>query len=527
MGKKFIGFDVSSTSVGAIVYDYGVNEIVAEHSIDMDELASDVGVKTIEGMVEDGEGNFVLPGTVIAQGADRIMEELAVDDSFDNADVYGGSVSFQGHFTALLRDGIGTVLQNGDVSTPLHKQIAEYLTCDFHTWKNNTTKKETADLNEQMEVAELNVIKMAERYPASHIHKHVGTPAYNDASEIMCGNAFFSYLLTGVRSFSGPGDAAASGFVDLDSLKLDSRAMVIVAPGLENKVTEVTPPGTIIGKLSSRYQKMGFTNMSMSTGDQDNIKSAAYAIFKPGILQISLGTSYTAYIVSKKTIPGFEGNFASNDAECPYVLLLCKQNGSDSLTGVLSMHHYSKKDFDRLSRSLRCSPAGNDGKIALPWFGPEITPYAPDANGMIRNGYEQGFRADARAAAEGNAASLIHAARETLGKMGAFSGVSLVGGGGQNKELSQIWADMAGVDCYDMAKGSQAAAIGAALTAAVDYENNQPGGIRVRLQDAAKRFMLKYPAAITEHNPTTAAMYKNDFMPKYVEFEGAHSQKRK
>ena len=478
-------------------------------------------------MVENGKGNFVIPGIVIAKGAEMIIDTLANDNSFANEEVLCGSNSFQGHLTAYLKQGVTQVLQNPDPTTPLHQQLASFFTCDCPTWMNSTTKEQTERLNDLATKAGLNVIKMAERYPGPQILQRVGITAYDDASTIMCGNALWAFLLTGVPSFSGPGDAAASGFVNLETLKLDKDAMKLIAPDLERKVAEVTPPGTIIGKVSPFFQRKGFVNMGMSTSDQDNIKSGAYAIFRPDILQVSLGTSYTAYIVSKKTIAGFEGNFASNDAEYPYLLLLCKNNGSGSISGVLSMHHYSAKAFDKVTRSLRRSQPGNEGRMALPWFKPEIIPYAPHAPGFVRNNYAKGFRADIRAAVEGNAASLLYAAREKFKDMVSITGVSFVGGAKQNPEIMKIWANMAGVDCYEMAMGEDAAAIGAALTAAADYLRNQPETSSLKLTDVVSRFVEKHKPTVTTPDRDIAEMYRTKFMPAYVAFEAAHAQQRR
>jgi len=527
MGRKFIGLDFGSTSISALVYDYDKNIIVSDPQvIDMDELASSLGIRTKKGMIQQGENGYFVDGKMVAAGTEGIMGKVAGDNSFANKEVVAGSVSVQGHLNAYLREGAADAALLANPSKSLEEQMGPYFTCFCPTWQNTETTRETEHLNELMATLGLNVNKMAERYPGPQIKSRVGTPAYDDAASIICGNALVPLLMTGVMTFSGPGDAAASGFVNLDTLKLDKRAMKIIAPDLENKVEEVTPPGTLIGRVTPFFKSMGFENLDIYTSDQDNIKSGAYALFRPNMLQISLGTSYTAYVISKNYLPGFEGNFASNDSEFPYILLLCKNNGSNSITDVLAMHNYSKKDFARVSNSLRLSKHGNDGKMALPLFKNEIFPYAPEALGFVRNYEDKGFRADIRAAAEGNAASLIDAARGQFGELVDIGGVSFVGGATPNKELMEIWANMAGVDCYHMYMADHAAAIGSALTAATDYLNNQKAG-SATLQGVAQRFIEKNKPKMATPDIEVARMYREDFVPEYIRFQDQHTSRRK
>ena len=528
MAAKFIGVDASSTSITLVVYDFDQNCLISKKQIDMDELGNSLGVKLVKGMVSGPDNYYAVPGKVLAAGAQRIMQMAADDKAFSNEEVLGMSFSVQGHLTAYLKKGIVDVLRNPSLNETLDKQIHEFFTCDCPTWMNKSTVKESRRLNEQIKAKGLNVITVAERYPAPQILSRVGTSAYDDADLIIVGNAFFPFFITGVPTFSGPGDAAASGFVNLETLTLDQEAMALVADDLHQKIIEVTPSGTLIGKASPFFQAMGYTNLEVFTSDQDNIKSGAYLIFGPQIGQVSLGTSYTVSVLSKDPIPGFEGNFGSNDKEYPFLPLLCKNNGANSIERTLETYGFQRNDFKMVSEALTRTGSGNNRAMALPWFEPEIMPYAPDANGIVRQGYgKQDFETDIRAVVEGNAASMKiwadHYFKAILD--GDFEGISFAGGTTNNPQVLQVWADMFGVPGYCMYQAEDATAIGAALTAAADYFS-QHSDPEMTLQKVVTRFLEANKPYIVQPNTDAATDYKKSFIPAYREFEARHAQQR-
>ncbi len=533
MARLSFGYDASSTGHKLVALDIDAREIIATYQLDMRELASEFGFQTTEeGMVQGAnEGEYSFPGHILAEGLERVMLKAARDDSFKNEDVVAMSFSVQGHLTAyLIGDLMQTAITGGD-TRPLRELVEPYLTCECPTWKNSSTKQQSATLNGLMKERGLNVITMAERYPGSQISKRVGTEAYQNATSIMVGNALFPFFVTGVPTFSGPGDAAASGFVDLSTLRLDERAMKIIAPDLHEKVKEVTPAGSLIGRATERFRQMGFTNLNVYTSDQDNIKSSAYLIFDPGhIMPVSLATSYTASPYSKFPIPGFEGNFGSNHPDYPYMPLLCKNNGSTSLVSLLDEWGWNSKDFERISKALQATKPGNDGAMALPWFQPEIVPYAPDAHGVILHETygERLFAKDMRAAVEANAASMKNWSDHYFGDIiPGLNGIAFAGGTTNNLDVLQVWTNMFGVKGYCLQHAQNAAAVGAALTAAADYLSHQPDSPQINLSHVVASFIQANPAErVIEPDRDASAFYREVFRPAYAQFEAQHSQKR-
>ncbi len=520
-----LGGDFSSTGVTVRAVNMGTMEILDRHQIAVDEIAERMGYRTHEGMLVGPGGEYTLPGEVVVEGIETAMDMAAQQSSFRPDDVVAMSWSFQGHHTDWWTRAAMDILADPDPDVRLAEQLKGKFSCDGPTWKDASTAAETRQLNEAMAAHGRPVIVMAERFPGPQIFKRAGTPAYEDAAMITCGNATASYVITGIPSFSGPGDAAASGFVNLETLALDPESMSLIAADLHTKIRQVTHSGSEIGKASPYFQSKGFTNLRLYVGDQDNIKSGAYLLFGPDVIQISLGTSYTISIVSERYLPGFEGNFASNDAEFPYLLLLCKRMGSDSISEVLAMHHYRKTDFDRVSRSLRATHVGNDGRMALPWFQPEIIPYAPHAPGMIREGYSRpSFRHDIRAVIEGNSASMRLATERYLTQVESMHALSFAGGAAQNPDITQIWINMFGLPGYFMEHVEDAAAIGAALTAMADHQNNH--GQQTTLSSVVQRFLSVNKPRVVHPDMDAAGIYIKEYLPMFERFEGMHAQGR-
>lgn len=517
----YFGGDLSSTKVSLVAIDGRTMKRVGTYRASIDDIAHSMGIQTKDGMVEGPDGLVTVPGRVLVKAVQDVMQQAANDSSFDNADVRAGSWSVQGHLGVYLRQGAAERLRSPDLTGDLSTLMEPFFTCDCPTWKDSSTSAQVAVLNHKMREAGVPVIVMAERYPGPQIAKRVKTSAYDDASHFMVGNALPSFIITGVRTFSGPGDAAASGFVNLENLTLCKEAADIIDEGLISKVAPVTAAGGYIGPASPFFRRTGFTNLHMYVGDQDNVKSAAYLICGDRVLQVSLGTSYTVSNTATSPLPGFEGNFASNDKSRPYLLLLTKRNGSSSIVATLVAHGKGEKEFGLISPALAATPVGNDGAMALPHYGSEIIPYNPSGVAIIREGYntDATFPIDMRAVIEGNAASMKIWTNHYLGK--GFNALSFAGGATNNMDIVQAWVNVFGVPGYLMNNSDDAAAIGAALTAMADSDG------RRSLQTVQRAFLRANQPQIVTVDERAAAFYQKTFLPAYQAFEAKHIQARR
>jgi hypothetical protein len=99
---------------------------------------------------------------------------------------------------------------------------------------------------------------------------------------------------------------------------------------------------------------------------------AGLGLVRPGEVAVSLGTSDTYFgtMAECRTDPAGEGHvFVAPTGG--YMSLICFKNGSLARERVRDLYGL---DWNGFSRALAAAPPGNDGKLMLPYFEPEIVP---------------------------------------------------------------------------------------------------------------------------------------------------------
>jgi len=138
--------------------------------------------------------------------------------------------------------------------------------------------------------------------------------------------------------------------------------------------------------------------------------------------------------------------------------LTCFQNGSLAREQVRAAQGMT---WPRFSQALASTPPGNNGRIMLPWFAPEITPpvstpsvhrYGPASDGV----------SDVRAVIE---AQQISMALHSRWMANTVDVIHATGGAAVNREILQVMADVFGARVFQLSVGNSAA-LGAALRAA-------------------------------------------------------------
>jgi xylulokinase len=117
--------------------------------------------------------------------------------------------------------------------------------------------------------------------------------------------------------------------------------------------------------------------------------------------------------------------------------------------------------WDGFSRALEDTPAGNNGRMLLPWFVPEITPRA-ERPGVRRFDLDPGD-------GPGNVRAVVEAQMMAMKLHSDWMGVEVktihaTGGASANRAILQITADVFNADVYQFVVGNTAA-LGAALRA--------------------------------------------------------------
>jgi len=117
--------------------------------------------------------------------------------------------------------------------------------------------------------------------------------------------------------------------------------------------------------------------------------------------------------------------------------------------------------WEAFSRALEDTPAGNRGRILLPWFEPEITPAVLTAG-------ERRYRLDP-SDGPGNVRAVVEAQMMSMALHSRWMQVSVdsiyaTGGASANRAILQVMADVFGAEVYQLEVGNSAA-LGAALRA--------------------------------------------------------------
>jgi xylulokinase len=141
-----------------------------------------------------------------------------------------------------------------------------------------------------------------------------------------------------------------------------------------------------------------------------------------------------------------------------FMSLVCFRNGSLAREAVRQQFDL---DWDGFSNALQNTPPGNDGKLMLPWFEPELVPRAP-AGVHKQHLDEEDAAGHCRAVVEAQMMSMkLHS--EWMGS--APARIHVTGGASANPDILQIMADVFQVPVRRQ-ESTNGAALGAALRAA-------------------------------------------------------------
>lgn len=178
--------------------------------------------------------------------------------------------------------------------------------------------------------------------------------------------------------------------------------------------------------------------LQIGAGAGDNAGAAFGLQAQPGDVIVSLGTSGTAFSISRTPTHEATGTVAGfADLTGKYLPLVCTLNAARILDAAARILGVS---FDRLSDLALSAPAGANGLTLLPYFEGERTPNRPEATGVfsgmnLSNSNPENI---ARAMIEGMLAGLADAV-DALAQQGvAINRIFLVGGAAKNPAVGEI-----------------------------------------------------------------------------------------
>jgi xylulokinase len=185
-------------------------------------------------------------------------------------------------------------------------------------------------------------------------------------------------------------------------------------------------------------------SIPIAAGAGDNAGAALGLGVSLGDLVISLGTSGTAFAVSKSSTHDSSGEVAGfADATGNFLPLACTLNAAKIFNTVAKSLSLSFEEFS--VRALSAIP-GAEGLRLIPHFDGERTPNRPVAKGSFHGITHRNFTKEniARASIEGVIAGMIYATK-ALEKQGVdYSRIVLIGGAARNSAVQQISADLFG-----------------------------------------------------------------------------------
>ena len=246
---------------------------------------------------------------------------------------------------------------------------------------------------------------------------------------------WLSWQLQGGRDFSklftDRSDASGTGYFDAVS---STYRRDILAAAVKSK-REIQLPFVA---TPAEFAGTTLSGIPIAPGAGDNAAAALGIQAKPGDVVVSLGTSGTAFSVSKTPTAdptGMVAGFA--DATGNYLPLVCTLNAArifDAATRILGKTH------DEVGQLALSTQPGAHGLALLPYFEGERTPNRPNATGVFSGmTLENSNPADiARAMIEGMLAGLADAVQALIDLGVEVKRVLIIGGAAKNPAVGQI-----------------------------------------------------------------------------------------
>jgi xylulokinase len=467
-GRLYLGLDSSTQSLTALVIEVdGTDARVAfEASLNFDEAFPQYG--TNHGVLPRTYPDEVVSSPILWAEALETMLTRVADSGLDTGRIAAVSGSAQQHGSVYMNASAERALATLDGGRPLAPQIAATLSrAVAPVWLDSSTSVQCREIANAVGGADVLAqhtgSRAFERFTGPQIRKFAAQdPAgYASTARIHLVSSYLASLLAGQHAPVDPGDASGMNLMDLAESRWWPAAVDATAPGLMAKLPAIAPSWTVAGTVSSYWQRRaGLPAARVITWSGDNPCSLiGVGLVREGRVAISLGTSDTIFGLMKEPRVDAAGTghvFASPTGD--YMGLTCFSNGSLARERVQDAFDFTWTDF---SRALEITPAGNQGRVLIPWFEPEITP--PVAEPRVHR-----YRLPPDDAAA-NVRAVVEAQQMSMALHAQWMGISIdtihaTGGAAANTQILQVMADVFGAEVSRSTVGNSAA-LGAALRA--------------------------------------------------------------
>ena len=466
--RLFLGLDLSTQSLTAVVIDRS-GDFIEQFSINFDERYA--SYKT-EGGVLIGEDPTVAHSdpNMWMEALDHML--LLLKEKELTRHICSIAVSAQQHGSVYLNASTEKKLSSLNPSLSMSQQLNTIFSrSTAPIWMDSSTNAECREITEALggdkAVAQLTGSRATERFAGPQIRKFwKETPKdYENTTHIALISSFATSLMVGKIAPIDGGDGYGTNLADIQSARWSEQALFASAPDLEERLPKLINGDEIVGNVSNCLcERFGFhpeTAVVIGSGDNPCSLVGLGLIGKNGHQAISLGTSdtYFGYLPELAVSDQGEGHvFGTSDDK--YMALLCFKNGSLAREAIKDRFNLSWVEFSDLLMDTR---TGNNGKVMLPYFSPEITPLVLSPREWRFGGLSKSDKADnVRAIAEAQIMSMyLHSEW-----MGARPQTILVtAGGSENRGLLKVISQVFNAEVHAF-EVKDSAALGAAIRAA-------------------------------------------------------------
>ena len=515
----YLGLDSSTQSLTAILLeaDDRHRRVVFESSISFDEAFPKYGTR--HGVLPNSDQvTAVSPPLLWVDALESMMERLSKTGlDLSHLTAISGSAQQHGsvYLNAVARSGLAAL----EASRPLAEQIEPMLARPVSPiWMDSSTSAECAEIEAAVggdrALAQHTGSRAFERFTAAQIRKFSknDAEAYASTDRIHLVSSFLASLLIGAHAPMDPGDGSGMNLMDLAACQWWQPAVDSTAGGLSAKLPPVTRASAVLGTLSPYWQKrFGLPAARVIAWSGDNPCSlVGVGLVREGRLAISMGTSDTVFGLMREPRVDKTGTghvFGSPTGD--YMGLTCFKNGSLARERIRDRFGLSWPSFSDI---LRRTPAGNGGRIMLPWFEPEITPTVLYP-GVRRFGVSEND-------VDANVRGVIEAQQLAMALHSRWMDVEVdsihaTGGAAANRDILQVMADVFGAVVYQLQVGNSAA-LGAALMAL--HGNAAAEGRPMAWDDVIREFVEPMADSALNPDARNRAVY-DDLIGKYADCE--------
>lgn len=507
--RFYLGLDLSTQSLTIVVLDL-LGKDLQQFAINFDSQYP----------AYQTEGGVIIADDPTVVHADPKMWLQALDDAMVwlqnkglTDKISGIGVSAQQHGSVYLNQDAAAVLSNLDPTRSLVEQTAMIFsrpTCPV--WMDSSTHLECLEISQALggagKTTEATGSAATERFAGPQIRKFWKRhpEKYAQTAQITLISAFMTSLLIGRPAPLDAGDGYGTNLADIRSGTWSPSAMAATAPDLAKRLPPLLLKDAVVGRVSNYLaKKYGFgpqTDVIVGSGDNPCSLVGLGLIDQPDIHAISLGTSDTVF----GYLPGLPDQKRSTGhifgtADGNMMFLICFKNGSLAREQIKDRFGLSWDDFSNI---LLSTPAGNQGRIMLPYFLPEITPLVLEPK-VDRFGEWADDDAPANVCAVAEAqvmAMYLHS--NWTGKRPQR--IVVTAGGSENEGLLHTIAQVFGTEVQAF-EVKDSAALGAAMRAAHCCQHIK--GNPITWHALAEPFKMQKSAKVAYPDPQQVDVYHN------------------